>query len=217
MGAAVPKQFLLLTGEPVLLHTLRRVHRADPTADCLLVLPATEHARWERLLAAAADVPPHRVVTGGASRLASVRAGLEALAVAPAETLVAVHDGVRPLASASLFDAVFATATRHGSAVAAVMLKDSIRRVRADGSSIAEDRSEFRLIQTPQCFPLGVLRRAYAAIAAAENDPSLTDDASVVARLGLPIELIPGEYTNIKITTPEDLLTAEMWLRTQHP
>jgi 2-C-methyl-D-erythritol 4-phosphate cytidylyltransferase len=216
MGAPVPKQFLPLAGEPVLLHTLRRIYAADPAAQRVLVLPAAEHARWQALLAEVPDVPPHRVVAGGASRPESVRAGLEALHDAPPATLVAIHDGVRPLLTARLLHEIFTVAAARGSAVAAVPLKDSIRRVLPDGGSLAEDRSAFQLVQTPQCFPLHVLRRAYAALGSnALNDPTLTDDASIVARLSLPIALVLGDYTNLKITTPEDLLIAEAFLRAE--
>ncbi len=212
MGAPIPKQFLLLAGEPVLLHTLRRTAAADPDATVLLVLPADEHARWQAIVAAAVPpAPPHRVLTGGASRLTSVWAGLTALADAPPETLVAIHDGVRPFITADLLREAFTVTAARGSAVAAVTLKDSIRRILPNGQSTAEDRTEFRLIQTPQCFPLHRLRAAYAA-ALANPDPTLTDDASVIARLGFPIELIEGDYRNLKITTPEDLLIAEAFL-----
>ena len=214
MGGAVPKQFLPLAGEPVLLRTLRRFATAAPEAACLLVLPATEHARWRALLAGFPDAPAHLVVAGGATRLASVRAGLAALHAETDSSLVAIHDGVRPLVPAVVIEEAYRVAAQRGSAVAAVALKDSVRRVLPNGSSIAEDRAAFRLVQTPQCFPLGVLRAAYAAMED-ENDPTLTDDASVVARLGHRIELIEGSYENLKITTPDDLILAEALLQRQ--
>lgn len=213
MGALLPKQFLLLLGEPVLLRTLRRFAAAAPAATCVVLLPATEHARWQTLLAGFSEVPAHQVLAGGATRLASVRAGLAALtaAGAPASALVAIHDGVRPLVPVGVVQEAYRVAAAHGGAVAAVALKDSVRRVRADGTSVAEDRAALRLVQTPQCFPLGVLRAAYAAVT--DDDPTLTDDASVVARAGYPLALIAGAYENLKITTPEDLVLAEALLR----
>lgn len=214
MGAAVPKQFLLLGGEPVLLRTLRRFAQAVPAARRLVVLPAAEHPRWHAQLREGAEVPPHQVVTGGATRLASVRNGLAAITAlgAPDTALVAVHDGVRPLVPVSVLEEAFRVAAARGSAVAAVTLKDSVRRVQPDGSSTAEDRAAFRLIQTPQCFPLGLLRAAYAAVA--DDDPALTDDASVVERFGRPVTLIAGHPENLKLTTPDDLLIAEvLWQR----
>ncbi len=214
MGAAIPKQFLLLAGEPVLLRTLRRFAEAAPGAQRIVVLPSAEHARWQALLTDFADAPAHQVVGGGPTRLASVRAGLAVIAEtgAPDTALVAIHDGVRPLVPAIVITEAYRVAAERGSAVAAVPLKDSIRRVLTTGESVAEDRAAFRLIQTPQCFPLGTLRAAYAAVPPDNHDPTLTDDATVVARAGHPIELIAGAYENIKITTPDDLLLAEaLW------
>jgi len=215
MGAAVPKQFLLLAGEPVLLRTLRRFAEAVPEAARVVVLPADQHGYWQELLDGWEDVPTHQVIAGGATRLASVRRGLEALAGVADEVLVAVHDGVRPLVPGAVIREAFRLAEERGSAVAAVALKDSIRRMQGSGVSVAEDRSAFRLVQTPQCFPLGVLRRAYAAVA--DDDPRLTDDASVVERLGLPVTLMAGAESSLKITTPEDLLIAEALLKARRP
>ena len=216
MGAAEPKQFLLLAGQPVLLHTLRCFAEAVPAAELVVVLPAAHRARWQELLADIdpARVPPHRVVSGGATRLASVRAGLRALGPQPAGTLVAVHDGVRPLVPVAVIRAAYAAAQAHGAAVPVVALKDSVRRVRADGSSVAEDRTALQLVQTPQCFQLAALRAAYAA-APDDHDPALTDDASVAERAGQAITLVAGSYENLKITTPEDLLLAEAVLRSR--
>ncbi len=212
MGAPLPKQFLPLAGAPVLLRTLQRVAQAVPAAGRLVVLPAAEHPRWQALLreCGAATVPPHQVVAGGATRLASVRNGLAAIAAAgvPDTALVAVHDGVRPLVPVAVMQEAFRVAAAQGSAVATVALKDSVRRWRPDGTSATEDRTAFRLVQTPQCFALGVLQQAYAAVA--DDEAALTDDASVVERFGHPITLIEGDSANLKITTPDDLLVAEV-------
>ncbi len=217
MGAPVPKQFLPLAGEPVLLHTLRAFAAAVPETRRVVVLPAAQISYWQQLLTEwepappnAAEVPAHEVVAGGATRLASVRAGLTALATAPAATLVAIHDGVRPLVPVHVIQEAYRVAAISGSAVASVALKDSLRRIVADGTSTAEDRAAFRLVQTPQCFPLETLRRAYAAVQ--DDDPALTDDASVVERLGHRITLIEGHPANLKITTPDDVVLAEaLW------
>ncbi|WP_317046575.1 IspD/TarI family cytidylyltransferase [Adhaeribacter arboris] len=102
----------------------------------------------------------------------------------------------------------FAVATKKGNAVVAVPLKESIRIVSENGSE-ALDRNQYRLVQTPQCFQLSLLRQAYQL----PEESSFTDDASVVERLGEKIYLVPGAYENLKITTPEDLLWAESFLR----
>ncbi|UPL49239.1 2-C-methyl-D-erythritol 4-phosphate cytidylyltransferase [Hymenobacter sublimis] len=208
MGTDRPKQFLPLAGEPVLLHTLRRF--AEPALrvqECILVLPPDQLEAWQQLCAQYAITLPHTVVIGGATRWASVRNGLAALAAHPAG-VVAVHDGVRPLTPASVIEATYQAAYNHGAAVAAVVPKDSVRNLSQQGS-YALNRSRLRLVQTPQCFEIELLRRAYQL----PELSTFTDDASVVEDLH-PIHLVEGDYRNLKITTPEDLLVAEAILTT---
>ncbi|GAB2962069.1 2-C-methyl-D-erythritol 4-phosphate cytidylyltransferase [Hymenobacter coalescens] len=206
MGADRPKQFLELRGEPVLVHTLRRF--ADPALrvqQLVLVLPADQVTVWQQLHAQHAPELAHEVVTGGATRWASVRQGLAHLQAHRAG-VVAVHDGVRPLTPAAVIETTYAAAQQHGAAVAAVAPKDSVRGLSATGS-YALDRARLRLVQTPQCFELNLLRRAYQL----PELSTFTDDASVVEDLH-PIQLVAGDYRNLKITTPEDLLLAEALL-----
>jgi 2-C-methyl-D-erythritol 4-phosphate cytidylyltransferase len=120
---------------------------------------------------------------------------------------VAIHDGVRPLVSEDIIGASFRLASVHKAAVASVRLKESIRVVDQD-TTRALDRSRYRLIQTPQSFTISAIKKAYEV----KEDESLTDDASVAEKAGLSISLFEGSYTNIKITTPEDLLLAEALL-----
>ncbi|WP_046246367.1 2-C-methyl-D-erythritol 4-phosphate cytidylyltransferase [Hymenobacter terrenus] len=206
MVADRPKQFLLLRGEPVLLHTLRRF--AEPALgveEIIVVLPAEQLETWQQLCAQHQVVIPHRLVTGGATRWASVKAGLAALGDYP-NGLVAVHDGVRPLVSRLVVERTYAAAATHAAAAAAVMPKDSVRLVSQHGSS-AQNRNRLRLMQTPQTFEIDLLRQAYAMPELA----SFTDDATVVDDL-CRVQLVEGDYRNLKITTPEDLLIAEALL-----
>ena len=206
MAADRPKQFLLLRGEPVLLHTLRRF--AEPAlgvAAIIVVLPTDQLETWRQLCAQFAIDIPHTLVTGGATRWASVKAGLAALN-AYGEGLVAVHDGVRPLVSRLVVERTYAAAATHAAAAAAVMPKDSVRLVSQHGSA-AQNRSRLRLMQTPQTFEIDLLRRAYAMPELA----TFTDDATVVDDL-CRVQLVEGDYRNLKITTPEDLLIAEALL-----
>ena len=206
MGTDRPKQFLLLRDEPVLLHTLRCFAApALGVAAVVLVLPADQMATWQELCVAHSVVIPHTLVAGGATRWASVKAGLAALA-AHAEGLVAVHDGVRPLVSQAVIARTYAAAATHAAAAAAVLPKDSVRLVSQHGST-AQNRSRLRLMQTPQTFEIDLLRRAYAMPELA----SFTDDATVVDDL-CRVQLVEGDYRNLKITTPEDLLVAEALL-----
>jgi len=208
MGADRPKQFLLLRGEPVLLHTLRRF--AEPAlgvAQLVVVLPFDQLDYWRQLAAEYAGSIPHQLVAGGATRWASVKAGLAALPPdAPVGALVAVHDGVRPLITPAVIEAAYQAAAVHGAAAVAVPPKDSVRMLGAAGSAPL-DRRRLRLMQTPQTFDLALLRRAYRL----PELPTFTDDASVVDDLH-PVQLVEGDYRNLKITTPEDLLLAEALL-----
>jgi 2-C-methyl-D-erythritol 4-phosphate cytidylyltransferase len=208
MGADRPKQFLLLRGEPVLLHTLRRF--AEPAlavTQLVVVLPFDQLDFWQKLAAEYGVTIPHTLVAGGATRWASVKAGLGALPTeAPTGALVAVHDGVRPLIASAVIEAAYVAAASHGAAAVAVPPKDSVRLLGAAGSSPL-DRRRLRLMQTPQTFDLALLRRAYRL----PELPTFTDDASVVDDLH-PVQLVEGDYRNLKITTPEDLLLAEALL-----
>ncbi|MCB2380040.1 2-C-methyl-D-erythritol 4-phosphate cytidylyltransferase [Hymenobacter sp. BT635] len=209
MGADRPKQFLNLLGEPVLLHTLRRFAEAAVRVEkCVVVLPAEQLETWQQLCHEHNVTIPHAVVVGGETRWASVRNGLAQLAQETAG-IVAVHDGVRPLVSAAVIEQTYAAAATHGAAVAAVAPKDSVRGLAQQGS-YAMDRARLRLVQTPQCFELDLLRRAYRL----PELPAFTDDASVVEDLQ-PIYMVPGDYRNLKITTPEDLIVAEALLRAE--
>ncbi len=201
MGAALPKQFLLLGGLPVLAHTIRNFAKALPGAPIVVVLPADRVDFW-RDYAARFEVPRHKVVAGGAERFNSVRNGIEAL---PMDTeWIAVQDGVRPLGSVEMIRRTVFTAQQTGSAVPVVAATDSYRRVTDDGRSEAVDRTPLRQVQTPQVFRAGDLRYAYEQ----PFDPAFTDDATMVERTGVRITLCEGERTNLKITTREDLVVA---------
>jgi len=203
--SGVPKQFLELNGLPVLMHALNAFTRYSPSITIVLVLPEEDIQTW-RSLCEVHDFNRDIILqTGGDTRFQSVKRGLEKI---EGEGLVAIHDGVRPLVSEDIIAASFRLAAVHGTAVAAVRLKESIRETDQD-STRAVDRSRFRLIQTPQTFLASLIRQAYKI----KEDPELTDDASVAERSGHAISLFEGSYTNIKITTVEDLTLAEALLK----
>ena len=203
MQSALPKQFLILGGEPVVARTINTFAEAMPGAEIVVVLPQ-EHIELWRNLAARFDVAVHRCVAGGSERFHSVKCGLEALS--SDVEWVAVHDGVRALVSRKLIIRTLLDAEQHGATIPVVEVADSYRRVTATGSEIIT-RSELRIVQTPQIFSAELLRRAYEQ----EYDPAFTDDASVVEAIGHTISLVEGERSNIKLTTPEDLSWAE-WM-----
>lgn len=205
MQSHLPKQFISIGGQPILMHTIRRFFAANPLMHIIVVLPAEQMQTWQQLCREHAFSLPHQVVAGGATRFASVKNGLAAIA---GDGVVAVHDGVRPFTSVAIIQEAFTVASQKGNAVVAVALKESIRQVMETGNQ-ALDRSQYRLIQTPQCFQVTLLRRAYQL----SEEATFTDDASVVERLGEKIYLVEGAYENLKITTPADLLWAEMLLK----
>jgi 2-C-methyl-D-erythritol 4-phosphate cytidylyltransferase len=209
MQSPQPKQFLAIGGQPILMHTIRRFHEYNPAMQLVVVLPQDQIAVWQALCFTHVFEIKHQVVAGGASRFASVKNGLAAI-TAP-DGVVAVHDGVRPFVPVDVIAEAFAVAAAGGNAVVAVPLKESIRQLFKTKSK-AMDRTQYRLIQTPQCFRLPVLRKAYLL----PEEPTFTDDAAVVERFGQKINLVGGSYENIKITTPEDLLWAEVFLKVRN-
>ena len=198
--SSLPKQFIEVNGVPVIIHTLNAFVRYSKQIKIILVLPEDDVTIWEALSKKHGFTFPITLQTGGETRFQSVKRGLQKIET---EGLVAIHDGVRPLINEDIIGASFRLAAVHKSAVAAVRLKESIRMTDQDNTK-AMDRSRFRLIQTPQTFEVGMIKKAYDT----KDDPSLTDDASVAERAGHVISLFEGSYENIKITTPEDLVVA---------
>jgi 2-C-methyl-D-erythritol 4-phosphate cytidylyltransferase len=197
----LPKQFLELMGKPILIHTLEAFYRYSEKITIVLVLPEDDFSIWADLCRKYNFNKPIILQKGGETRFQSVKNGLQKV---DGPGLVAIHDGVRPLVSEDIIGASFRLAAVHQSAVAAVRLKESIRMTDQDNTK-AMDRSRFRLIQTPQTFSIDLIKQAYQL----KEDPTMTDDASVVEKLGHTISLFEGSYENIKITTPEDLIVAE--------
>lgn len=205
MQSAIPKQFMLLGGMPVVARTINTFSEALPGAEIVVVLPEEHLAMWKNL-AARFDVAVHKCVAGGKERFHSVKAGIDALS--DNVTSIAVHDGVRALISKKLIIRATLAIEDNEAVIPVINVVDSYRRVTADGSEIVP-RSELRIVQTPQIFKSGTLRRAYEQ----EFDASFTDDASVVEATGVSITLVEGEDSNIKLTTPEDMEWAEWFLQ----
>ena len=211
----IPKQFLELSGKPVLLHTLEAFYRYSEKINVILVLPEDDFETWKSICKKYDFTKPIILQKGGESRFQSVKNGLAKIegegSLPDGQGLVAIHDGVRPLVSEDIIGASFRLAAVHQTAVAAVRLKESIRMTDQDNTK-AVDRSRFRLIQTPQTFHVQLIKKAYEI----KEDPSLTDDASVAERAGHIISLFEGSYENIKITTSEDLIIAETLLNSKN-
>ena len=197
MRTPIPKQFLLLKGYPVLMHTLNRFHQYDEVMRIILVLPADQFQTWQNLCRDFRFEVKHEVRAGGETRFHSVQKNLADI---PDHCLVAVHDGVRPLVSRVTIDRCFRSAQEFGNAVPCVEIPETLRHLDERGSRQV-DRSQYRLIQTPQVFESSILKKAYMQ----EFHPGFTDDAGVVERLGYTIQLVEGNQENIKITLKKDL------------
>jgi len=199
MGATIPKQYLEVGGQPILMHTLSVFHQTDSSMELILVIPEPDFPLWNELCLKFGFLAPHKLVKGGKSRFQSVKNGLEA--ISDSQGLVAIHDGVRPFVEPRVISESFEKAEEMGSAIAVVALKDSIRKLTDDGKSFFQERQYFRLVQTPQTFQLSKIKKAFEA-------PELyhfTDDATVYEHQGWQVFLISGNPENIKITTPEDM------------
>ena len=214
-GASMPKQFLALMGKPILMHTIEAFGKnRDGSFDdkshmeIIVTLPEEQMGLWHDLCREHGFTVPHRVVPGGKTRWHSVKNALDSISDLARVDVIAVHDGVRPLASAQLIDRCLTIARRQGSAIPVVPLNDSVRQMDADGGSRALDRSLLRAVQTPQVFDARLLIEAYRQ----PYDPTFTDDASVVERHGHGVTLVDGDPVNLKITRPMDLALAEYLL-----
>lgn len=201
MQSDIPKQFLLLDGKPVLMHTIEAFHFSDLHPEIILVLNVDFHPYWEKLCSEHNFSIPHQLVSGGPQRFHSVR---NALRLVRGNAIIAVHDAVRPLPGQATITAAFREAEEFGNAVTAVKSRDSIRQQRGS-ETVGLRREEVFLVQTPQVFRSDILHKAYRQ----DYRNEFTDDASVVERSGVKIRLIEGENSNIKITYPEDIAVAE--------
>jgi 2-C-methyl-D-erythritol 4-phosphate cytidylyltransferase len=202
MDADLPKQFMLLKGKPILMHTCETFYNFDPALSLIIVLPSEHIATWEALCKTHSFTIPHRTVEGGPERFYSVRNALQT--IHPDESLVAIHDGVRPLVSHQTIQTAFDAAQQYGNAIPVIPVIESVREQTTNGNHII-DRSRLQLIQTPQVFKSSLICKAYEQ----DYSSSYTDDASVLEKMGENIVLTKGNPENIKITRPIDLIIAE--------
>lgn len=205
MQSAVPKQFLLLNGLPVLMYTIRAFEQSCVSPDIILVLPVAYHAYWQQLCTVHHFATPHLLVAGGETRFHSVKNGIDQ--IPDVDALIAVHDAVRPLTSRLIIETSYQHAQKHGNAVTAVKSRDSVRQLIND-HSVNLLRDQIYLVQTPQTFDAALLKKAYEQ----PYSEKFTDDASVVEQFGTEIQLTEGDHQNIKITFPEDIAIAELLL-----
>ncbi len=201
MQSDLPKQFLTLAGKPVLMHTIAQFFNAIPNCEIILVLPESQQGFWANLCLEYTFSIPHKVVSGGETRFHSVKNGLKACRN---DGIVGIHDGVRPLISETMIQRCYASAEKHQSGLPVVPITQSLRKLDG-GKNAAMSREGVVAVQTPQCFDLSLLKPSFEA----DYQESFTDDATVFEHAGHTIQLVAGEETNLKITTPADLAIAE--------
>jgi 2-C-methyl-D-erythritol 4-phosphate cytidylyltransferase len=206
MKSDIPKQFLLIKHQPILMYTIQAFRAYSENLNIIVVLPEDQFEYWYQLCYEHSFTEKYSLIPGGQTRFHSVKNGLES--ISKLDGLVAVHDGVRPVIGNGIIADSFSKAAQYGTAVVSVPLKDSIRSVETGDVNKAEDRTKFRLIQTPQTFRLDWMRDSFSQ----PYQEGFTDCASVLELAGYPIHMINGAYENIKITTPEDLRWAEIYL-----
>ena len=198
MNTIIPKQFLLLKGIPILMHTLKQFSHFE---EIVLILPSTQFDYWNSLCNTYNFTLKYTLVAGGETRFHSVKNGLGKV---DSNSIVAIHDGVRPLVSTSLINRLISKVKEGAGAIPIVPIKDSIRKVDGENSTRI-DRSKLYKVQTPQCFFSSDIKKAYAQ----KFSKYFTDDASVFESIGGKITTVLGENKNIKITTEEDLRISE--------
>lgn len=218
MGADIPKQFLPIGGRPVLMRTIERFRAYSSSLRIILVLPQAQQDYWHQLCRQYEFDVDYQLTNGGETRFHSVQNGL-ALIPDDADGVVGVHDGVRPFPAIEVIHRCYETVRTAKAVIPVIPVVESVRRLLHDelsskgepvtATSVSVDRSDYRLVQTPQVFDIQLLK-------AANRQPyrnTFTDDASVVESYGQAITLVEGNRENIKITTPFDLQIAEALIR----
>ena len=219
MGSDIPKQFLPIGGKPVLMRTIERFREYSPTLQIILVLPKAQQDYWCQLCKQYAFPLPqsgedgrglYLLADGGETRFHSVQHGL-ALIPDDAEGVVGVHDGVRPFPSIDVISNCYETARTKKAVIPVIPVVETLRHLEGAANvqrSQTVPRNDYRLVQTPQCFDIQLLKAANRV--ADGSSVGFTDDASVVEAFGFDITLVEGNRENIKITTPYDLKIAEV-------
>ena len=204
MGSSVPKQFLLLCGKPVLMHTIEAFHSYSTSLEIILVLPEEQQTHWKELCEEYGFTTPHTVVSGGSTRFESSKNGISVIPD-DADGVVGIHDGVRPLVSAAVIDRCYESARENYATIPVMPLTDTLRFVGESGCGRNVLRSDYVIVQTPQVFDIALAKRAFSL----PYKESFTDDASVVEDLGCQVSVVEGCRENIKLTTPFDMKVAE--------
>lgn len=219
MGAAVPKQFLMLEGKPVLAHTIDRFIRSSETDEIVVMCPESEDAAARKLIAERFPNETRiHLVHGGASRGETLLLGIDFIKknfAVDADTIILTHDGVRPIVSQRIIHDNIVCAAKYGACNTAVAVTDTLTVSRSgEFAEETPDRSIYYRCQTPQSFTLGCFEKAIEGRSRKEL-AGMTDACSIFTRAGLRVKLVEGDEHNIKITKPGDIETAGLFIRSE--
>lgn len=203
MGASIPKQFLEVEGKPILMRTIEKFRQYSESLNVILVLPKDQQQYWHELCQKHDFTIPHQIADGGATRFESSKNGLSLIPDGE-EGVVGFHDGVRPFVSTDVIERCYETARDEYAAIPVMPVTETLRYIDKYGAGKNVMRSDYRSVQTPQCFDIALAKQAFNQ----DDSPNFTDDASVVETLGCSVAMVEGNRENIKITTPFDLIVA---------
>jgi len=205
MNRKEKKQFLMIGDSPILVHTVKNISKSDLITEIIVVAPKEETDETKKMLKDLKKVK--KVVSGGKTRAESVKCGIDEVSDCD---IILIHDGVRPFIKKDTAENCIKDAQKYGGAVLGVCVKDTVVIKDSDENiDTVLKRKSLIAVQTPQCFRAELIRKAYS-----DFDESLTDDASQVKRIGGTVHITEGDFSNIKITVPEDLITAENMIKT---
>ena len=208
MGASVSKQFIELKGKPIIYYTIKKFEENKNIDNIVVVLPPDEVSYFKEEILKKYSLKIDKIVLGGTERQDSVYNALKSIADTETD-IVLIHDGARPFISNRIINDGIKYANEYGAAAPGVMPKDTIKVKNENNFSInTPDRSSLVAIQTPQVFKYKEILKCHEKVKV--NQEVVTDDTMVVEKYGYKVYLYEGEYTNIKVTTPEDLILGEM-------
>jgi 2-C-methyl-D-erythritol 4-phosphate cytidylyltransferase len=205
MSSTIPKQFMVIAGLPILMHTIKKFWFFENTMRIIVVLPEEHIKYWKKLCREYRFKIKHTIRKGGETRYHSVKSGLRGIKPG---YLVAIHDGVRPLVSRNTIKRCFAKAAKTGAAIPVIDTGESIRFVEGSHNRTV-DRTKYKIVQTPQVFKSELLIKAFRK----PFKDTFTDDAAVVENIGHAISLVEGNPENIKITGRLDMVVAEAYFK----
>lgn len=206
MGTELPKQFIRIAGQPVIYHTIKKFLSAEKDINIVIAI----HPQWVNEIRSVVknNFPEANIhfVNGGETRFHSVQNGLKEIHV-NGGGIVLIHDAARPCVSIDTISRCIVQTQKHGSAIPVITVSESLRHMK-DGKLMPVNRDEYRIVQTPQCFNIRDIKKAFEV----EYDPSFTDDATVFEKAGFALNFVEGNPENIKITVASDLRFAEYLL-----